>query len=75
MEESRTVPEIIDYLIMNSTEIKNLVIAFETNNGNFYTNGNRGDMIINLGMLEYAKEALFRGNDTDDAQTVDEQVE
>jgi len=32
-------------------------------------------MIINLGMLEYAKEALFRGNDTDDAQTVDEQVE
>ena len=75
MEESRTVPEIIDYLIMNSMEIKNLVIAFETNNGNFYTNGNRDDMIINLGMLEYAKEALFRGNDTDDAQTVDEQTE
>ena len=75
MEESRTVPEIIDYLIMNSTYIKNLVIAFETENGNFYTNGNRDDMIINLGMLEYAKEALFRGNDTDDAQTVDEQVE
>lgn len=75
MEESRTVPEIIDYLIMNSMEIKNLVIAFETNNGNFYTNGNRDDMIINLGMLEYAKEALFRGNDTDDAQTVDEQIE
>lgn len=60
---------------MNSTDIKNLVIAFETENGNFYTNGNRDDMIINLGMLEYAKEALFRGNDTDDAQTVDEQVE
>ncbi|NCB65119.1 MAG: hypothetical protein EOM48_02975 [Bacilli bacterium] len=75
MEESRTVPEIIDYLIMNSMEIKNLVIAFETNNGNFYTNGNRDDMIINLGMLEYAKEALFRGNDTDDAQTVDAQTE
>lgn len=75
MEESRTVPEIIDYLIMNSMEIKNLVIAFETNNGNFYTNGNRDDMIINLGMLEYAKEALLRGNDADDAQTVDEQVE
>lgn len=75
MEKSRTVPEIIDYLIMNSTDIKNLVIAFETENGNFYTNGNRDDMIINLGMLEYAKEALFRGNDTDDAQTVDEQVE
>ena len=75
MEESRTVPEIIDYLIMNSTYIKNLVIAFETEDGNFYTNGNRDDMIINLGMLEYAKEALFRGNDTDDAQTVDEQVE
>ena len=75
MEKSRTVPEIIDYLIMNSMEIKNLVIAFETNNGNFYTNGNRDDMIINLGMLEYAKEALFRGNDTDDAQTVDEQIE
>lgn len=75
MEESRTVPEIIDYLIINSMEIKNLVIAFETNNGNFYTNGNRDDMIINLGMLEYAKEALLRGNDADDAQTVDEQVE
>lgn len=75
MEESRTVHEIIDYLIMNSTYIKNLVIAFETEDGNFYTNGNRDDMIINLGMLEYAKEALFRGNDTDDAQTVDEQVE
>ena len=75
MGESRTVPEIIDYLIMNSTDIKNLVVAFETESGNFYTNGNRDDMVINLGMLEYAKEALLRGNDADDAQTVDEQIE
>lgn len=75
LEAAKTVPEIIDYLIMNSTDITKLVIAFETENENFYVNGNNDDLIVNIGMLEYAKEVLFRGNDTDYSKCVDEQTE
>lgn len=75
MEATKTVPEIIDYLIKNSMDIKTLVIAFETKNENFYVNGNNDDLIVNIGMLEYAKEVLLRGNETDYSKCVDEQTE
>ena len=75
MEAAKTVPEIIDYLIKNSMDIKTLVIAFETKNENFYVNGNNDDLIVNIGTLEYAKEVLLRGNETDYSKCVDEQTE
>lgn len=75
MDGMKTVHEIIDYLIRNSNDITKLVIAFETKEDNFYVNGNESDIITNIGMLEYAKEVLFRGHDTDDSKSVDEQDE
>ncbi|CZQ83872.1 Hypothetical protein Tpal_497 [Trichococcus palustris] len=74
MEETKTVPEIIDYLILNSNDIKTLVIAFETKNEIFYVDANNNDIIVKMGMLEYAKEVALRGNDTDYEKKIDEQL-